>query len=205
MLFDYNEEALTAAEAAHATLGLNPGLLGGDLLNLPVELHGRFDVACSFGTLEHFFGDNRSKAVAATASVLRPGGVFFVTVPNRYAIWYRIGFGARYWLGLMPRGMKEKPFSRAELSRLAHEANVEILELEAMNTFWGDFRYWIGENAKSLTRKLTGWPNLAQPPPEVSIEELDPSALRQLAPRSYLDRHFSYSLLLIGRKRRERS
>lgn len=204
MLFDYNEAALTSAEAAHAKLGLNPRSLGGDLLSLPAELHGRFDVACSFGTLEHFFGDNRSKAVVATASVLRPGGVFFVTVPNRHAIWYRIGFGARYWLGLMPRGMKEKPFSRAELGRLAHEAGVEILELEAVDTFWGDFHDWIGENAMSLTRKVTGWPKRAQPPPGASIEELDAAALRQLAPRSYLDRHFSYSLLLIGRKRPER-
>ena len=220
MLFDYNEAALTSAEAAHAKLGLNPRLLGGDLLNLPAELHGQFDVACSFGTLEHFFGDNRSKVVAATASVLRPGGVFFVTVPNRYAIWYRIGFGARYWLGLMPHGMKEKPFSRAELGRLAHEAGVEILELESVNTFWGDFHDWIGENAMSLTRKVTGWPKRVQPPTEVNIEGRDVSALRQLAqtsqrvaaararwraPRSYLDRHFSYSLLLIGRKRPDRS
>ena len=205
MLFDYNEAALTSAEAAHAKLGLNPRLLGGDLLNLPAELHGQFDVACSFGTLEHFFGDNRSKAVTATASVLRPGGVLFVTVPNRYAIWYRIGFGARYWLGLMARGMKEKPFSRAELGRLALEAGVEILELESVNTFRGDFKDWIGENAVSLTRKVTGWPKRVQPPTEVSIEGLDVSALRRLPPRSYLDRHFSYSLLLIGRKRPDRS
>ncbi|MCH7826180.1 MAG: class I SAM-dependent methyltransferase [Acidobacteria bacterium] len=205
MLFDYNEAALTSAEAAHAKLGLNPRLLGGDLLNLPAELHGQFDVACSFGTLEHFFGDNRSKAVAATASVLRPGGVFFVTVPYRYATWYRIGFGARYWLGLMARGMKEKPFSRAELGRLADDAGVEILELESVTTFWGDFQDWIGENLMSLTRKVTGWPQRVQPPTEVGIEGLDVSALRQLAPRSYLDRHFSYSLLLIGRKRPDRS
>ena len=120
----------------------------------------------------------------------------------------------------MPHGMKEKPFSRAELGRLAHEAGVEILELVSVNTFWGDFHDWIGENAMSLTRKVTGWPKRVQPPTEVNIEGLDVSALRQLAqtsqrvaaararwraPRSYLDRHFSYSLLLIGRKRPDRS
>ena len=205
MPFDYNEAALTSAGSAHAKLGLSPRLLRGDLLDLPAELHGQFDVACSLGTLEHFFGENRIKAIAATASVLRPGGVFFVTVPNRYAIWYRIGFGARYWLGLMARGMKEKPFSRAEFGRLAHEAGVEILELEAMNTFWGDFRYWIGGNVQSLTRKLTGWPKHVQPAMEVSMEGLDVAEHRKLPARSYLDRHFSYSLLLIARKRPDRS
>lgn len=200
-LFDYNPTALESAATAHATLRLSPDTVSGDLLNLPPEMIGSFDLSCSFGTLEHFFGDSRQAAITATASVLRPGGVMCISVPNRAGVWYRIGFGARYRLGLMADGMEERPFSRAELKGLAHVAGIDVLELEATGTFGGDFDYWIGENFKSLSRKLTGWPKRPQPPPPGDIRGRDIIRARELPPRSYVDRRFTYSLMLIGVKR----
>ena len=199
-LFDYNAEALDAARATHRALDLEPEARFGDLLDLPSEMLGAFDLVCSFGTLEHFWGDNRRAAVAATASVLRPGGVMLITVSNRAAIWYRMGFGARYHLGLMAEGMEEEPYSRSELERLATMAGIDVLELESSGTFGSDFNYWIGENARSLSRKLTGWPKRREQPNVAGIEALAVAEPRPLPRRSFVGRRFTYNLLLVGVK-----
>ena len=76
-LLDYNAAAVSAAVEVHRKIGLEPTAILGDLLNLPENLLGTFGVVCSFGTLEHFAGEDRQRAFAACASLLRPGGLLF--------------------------------------------------------------------------------------------------------------------------------
>lgn len=109
-LLDYNAAAVSAAVEVHRKIGLEPTAILGDLLNLPENLLGTFGVVCSFGTLEHFAGEDRQRAFAACASLLRPGGLLFFTVPNRFGIAYRLAFGARKRLGLLSRDFYEQPF-----------------------------------------------------------------------------------------------
>ncbi len=131
----------------------------------------------------------------ANASVLRPGGLLFLTVPNRYAIWYRIGMGTRSLLGYLPDGFDEEPFSRKELIELAGVSGLGVLEVECAGRFVGDFKYWIGRNLASAGRKLTR----GKPPPPVAserkIEEIDPRIEVPLDSRSFIDRHFTHALI----------
>jgi 2-polyprenyl-3-methyl-5-hydroxy-6-metoxy-1,4-benzoquinol methylase len=52
----------------------------GDLFEPPAALLGRFDVAISFGVVEHF--DDTAKPLAAIGAVLKPGGKMVTFIPN---------------------------------------------------------------------------------------------------------------------------
>ncbi len=202
-LLDYNASAVSTAVEVHRSIGLEPEAIQGDLFDLPEDLLGAFDVVCSFGTLEHFSGDKRRQAFAACTSLLRPGGLLFFTVPNRFGIFYRVAFGTRRRLALVPRDFYEQPFSRLELLRLAKACAMETAEVEGVVPLAKDFDYWIGENARSflcrlgLRRKLAR-PNEASPSQEVIVERLrSPSTPLAL---NLLDRRLTYYLLYVGVK-----
>jgi SAM-dependent methyltransferase len=198
-LMDFNPSAVEAAREAHHSLGLSSTAIQGDILDPPAELQGKFDVACSFGTLEHFSGEHRLKALQANARLVRPGGVLFFVVPNRHGVFYRLAIGLRQRLGLLPEDFYEEPFSRKELSRLAAASGIELLELDCCGTLGDDFQYWIWGNCKSLFRRLV---RLRKPvaaavdPPD--HRKLD---LNQAIPdrRRWFDRRFSAGWLLVGR------
>lgn len=200
-LLDCKAGVLEAALNAHRSIGLAPGTIQSDILNLPAELDGAFDMVCSFGTLEHFSGPYRQLAFQANARLLRPGGLIFLSVPNRHGIFYRIVFGLRRKLGLVPKDFYEEPFSRKELARMAAAADMIVLEIECDGTLACDFRYYIGENMKSLYRKV-----LRVKKDDATCRARDPDISKiDLAgeipdSRNYLDRRLSASWMLIGRK-----
>lgn len=98
----------------------------GDALDLPEHLRGTFDVAMSFGLCEHFVGEERSAIVRAHLELLRPGGIAFLGVPNRWAPFYRLWMGALKRRGTWPLGI-EQPFALAELREIVRSAGGEPL------------------------------------------------------------------------------
>ena len=124
-LLDYNASAVSTALEVHRSIGLEPEAIQGDLFDLPEDLLGAFDLVCSFGTMEHFAGDKRRQVFAACTSLLRPGGLLFFTVPNRFGIFCRVAFGTRKRLALVPRDFYEQPYSRLELLRLARASEMK--------------------------------------------------------------------------------
>jgi len=201
-LLDYNARSLDVAVRAHRLLGLNPAAVNCDLLSLPEELSCRYDMVCSFGTLEHFSGENRLEAFRAHCRLLRQGGLLFVVVPNRHGFLYRIAFGLRRRLGRVPADFFEEPFSRKELTAMAASCGVAVLELEGARTIVEDYRYWIMENVRSLCRKLFRLRGRAKPADGGAPRLPAASELLELREfrRSFLDRRFSSMWLLIGRK-----
>lgn len=200
-LFDYNALILETASKLHRSIGLLPKTISGDLLEIEPTLKNTFDIACSFGTLEHFSGINRFKAFQAHSNVLKPGGLLFFTVPNRSAIFYRIAFGARKKLGLFSKDFYEEPFSINELKKIALKSNVCPLEIGSVSTLKEDFNYWIMNNVKSAYKKLfhIKKKDISVVARHLCLDELDFS---RIAPdnRTYLDKIFSYSLLFVGVK-----
>jgi SAM-dependent methyltransferase len=98
-----------------------PELVEGDVFDLPELVLDRFDVSMSFGLAEHFLGERRKQVVAAHLQALRPGGLAFLGVPNRYAPAYRLWMAALKARGTWPLGTEE-PFSARELVALARAA-----------------------------------------------------------------------------------
>ncbi len=103
----------------------------------------------------------------------------------------------------MPRDFYEQPFIRLELLRIAKACEIETAEVEGIIPLAEDFDYWIGENARSLLRKLGLRRRLAgsnKPPPslEMIVERLrSPSTPLAL---NLLDRRLTYNLLYVGVK-----
>jgi|TARA_B100001971_G_C17879067_1_gene377132 2-polyprenyl-3-methyl-5-hydroxy-6-metoxy-1,4-benzoquinol methylase len=52
-----------------------------DAFNLPPELHGHFDVAMSYGTVEHYRYPRRPAICQAHIDLVRPGGAVIISVP----------------------------------------------------------------------------------------------------------------------------
>jgi SAM-dependent methyltransferase len=201
-LLDYNARVLESALVAHRSVGLNPKAVTGDLMELSYQMEGLFDVVCSFGALEHFSGDHRRLAFESNVRFLKPGGLLFFTVPNYYAVFYRIAFGLRKKARLLPDEFYEEPYSRHEIESIALTSGIVPLEIESIGTLKNDFRYWIGENMKSVLRKLRLIEGgLADDlPDDIDINEIDLSGDMTQVRRNSLDKLFSHTLLFVGQK-----
>ena len=117
-LYDADEQALELARFKFSVAGLKPELCTGDFLNLDAALLGRFDAAVSYGTVEHFAGDDRYLACQAHTDVVRPGGMVAISVPNAHCLPYRVNKWWKERRGTWSWGL-EIPYTRAELRRIA--------------------------------------------------------------------------------------
>jgi len=77
---DYSNVGCDLARAILAKAGVRGTIVKGDMFDPPPELIRAFDVVASFGLVEHF--EDTSKAIAACARLLRPGGVMVTLIPN---------------------------------------------------------------------------------------------------------------------------
>jgi len=77
---DYSERGCALAEKNLALAGVKGSIYYGDLFSPPQELIGAFDVAVSFGVVEHF--SDTTNCIECIARLLRPGGLIFTSVPN---------------------------------------------------------------------------------------------------------------------------
>ncbi len=115
-LLDASGRGLAQARRRFERFGLSAEYVQSDLFDLPGPMIGGFDVALSSGVIEHFRGEDRSRALAAHVSVLRDGGVVVVSVPNAACLPYRIWKLYLEMRGCWPYG-PEIPYSRRELRR----------------------------------------------------------------------------------------
>jgi 2-polyprenyl-3-methyl-5-hydroxy-6-metoxy-1,4-benzoquinol methylase len=122
-ILDYSDLALDRAREFYGRHGLAAEYVNVDALELPPEWLGRFDIAMSFGLAEHFAGANRRKIIQAHLDVLRPGGLTFISVPNKYCPPYRLFKFVAQRAGKWAFG-EEYPASRAELLRIADTLGV---------------------------------------------------------------------------------
>jgi hypothetical protein len=123
-LFDADEQALELAAFKFAVAGLKPDVCTGDFLNLDAALFGRYDVAASYGTVEHFAGPDRYLACRAHTDVVRPGGMGAISVPNAHCLPYRLNKWWQEWRGTWPWGL-EIPYTRSELRRIADALHLQ--------------------------------------------------------------------------------
>lgn len=77
---DYSEEGCSRAAQILVANRIPPRVYCADMFSPPVDLLANFDVACSFGLVEHF--SNTESAVKACASFVKPGGFLITLIPN---------------------------------------------------------------------------------------------------------------------------
>jgi 2-polyprenyl-3-methyl-5-hydroxy-6-metoxy-1,4-benzoquinol methylase len=117
-LLDANDRALEIARFQFGVFGIAPAFLTGDLLALSSDLRGRFDVAVSYGTVEHFEGEDRMLACKAHTEALCPGGMVAISVPNAHCMPYRL---KKWWQETNKTWVwgLEIPYTRRELHHMA--------------------------------------------------------------------------------------
>lgn len=102
-----------------------------NLFDPPSELIGKFDVAVSFGVVEHF--EDTREAIRAIARLLKPGGLLVTTVPNLVG-----------WIGWIQKRINSKiydihvPLDREALCKAHTDAGLAISRCEYfMFTYFG--------------------------------------------------------------------
>jgi len=134
-LVDYCEPALAEARRRFDRLGLDAEYRLADLRSGFDGLAGRFDVAVSFGVIEHFRGPERTRAIAAHRAVLRPGGLAIISVPNARCPTYRLWKAVLEMRGWWPYGM-EIPYTHRELRQRARRAGFARVRTQAFDFRW---------------------------------------------------------------------
>lgn len=153
-LLDASELALDQARRRFSRRGLDADCVVGDLFSPAAELIARFDLSLSTGVIEHFVGEQRTRAVRAHAAVLRNGGMTMISVPNAWCLPYRLWKFYLELRGWWPYGT-ERPYSRCELVRRAGESGLEHIEATCLG-------YWqsVGDHVcGSLLRRKSSRPD----------------------------------------------
>jgi len=139
-LLDYSKEAFLLAKRYFDCLGLRASFVFEDALNLKAQLREEFDVAASFGTVEHFAYPQRFLIAKVHLDLVKPGGIVIISVPNRYFVpeemlkWYFQKKG-KWLLGYA------KSFTKDELLQIGKKLGLENIEIRGSAFICDLFRY----------------------------------------------------------------
>lgn len=195
-LIDYSEKQLRNARYVAEQFRTESVFRQGNILELPTEVHGRFDVSMSFGTAEHFFEDDRQSVFDVHAKALKPRGVTFIWVPNRWGFLFHAGAKLRRSLGRETCHVDEIPFSRKELFERASRAGLQEVRIVGAEHLRNDFNQFILDVPKLLRLSSRGEYFESA---ENARRKLLATMTKNKRPTPFLANYFSYPLLLIGR------
>jgi SAM-dependent methyltransferase len=122
-LVDLSAKVLDQAQSRFESLGLEADYVRADLLALPENFRDRYDVSLSLGVVEHFRGNDRTRAIAPHAEVLAPGGTAMISVPHAACLSYRAWKKYLELRGWWPYGM-EIPYWKSEMRRRLSEVGL---------------------------------------------------------------------------------
>ncbi len=196
-LVDYSDKQLRNARYVAQEFKVEPDVRPGNLLQLPEDAFGRYDVSMSFGTAEHFFGEDRQTIFDVHARVLRPGGISFVWVPNRWGLLFHAGVKARQKLGRETCHVDEIPFSRKELAERASRAGLLEVRIVGADYLGNDFNNFIVNLPRLL--RLPDRAGVYEGAEEARAELLSVMKNNESRP-GLLANLFSYPLLMIGKR-----
>ena len=123
-LFDCEEGAFVRACEQFGYYGLSPRTIVGDIFDLDDKLAGRFDVAISWGVVEHFQRPAAFEACLAHHRAVHDGGMVIICVPNSWSLPYRLYKWHNERRGAWKWGL-EIPFSPVELKSIGHRMGLK--------------------------------------------------------------------------------
>jgi len=126
-LLDYSSEALKLAERNLRILGLDAILVQGDAFNPPLKFN-QYDVALSFGTVEHYKYPKRSEICEMHSKLLRPGGVVLIETPNAAFVPHEVLKRLLQKRGKWAFGF-EKGFTYLEMRSMAKRLHLQRYEI----------------------------------------------------------------------------
>ncbi len=127
-LLDYSQEALLCAARRFDSRGLSASFVCGDAFNLEPNLLEKFDVAMSFGTIEHYRYPERFLMARAHLDLVKPGGIVIISVPNQWFFPHEVLKFCLQKKGTWQLGY-EGAFSRQEVLRLANQMGLKNVKV----------------------------------------------------------------------------
>lgn len=141
-LLDSNQKVLERARKIYGAFGCRADFIKADCLEPAGEsLAGKFDVVLSGGLAEHFTGAYREKCFEFHQSLLKPGGLAMIGVPNRFSPFYQLVRRFRVLTGTWGPDI-EVPFSNPELKSLAKGAGFSRYYVVGTIPLVKDFRVY---------------------------------------------------------------
>ncbi len=96
---DINQRAISLVEAASAALGRKVDAIVCDMFAMPFG-DAEFDIVFNAGVIEHFSEEERARALAEYARVMKGDGRMFIAFPNHYCPPYRFAYLVMRLLGV---------------------------------------------------------------------------------------------------------
>ncbi|MBE9214512.1 methyltransferase domain-containing protein [Plectonema cf. radiosum LEGE 06105] len=184
-LLDYSKQALTLAEECFQKHSLKANFILQDALSLNSDLHSRYDVAMSFGTVEHFRYPQRLQMIETHINLVRNGGAIVISVPNKAFFPHEVLKAYLQRKNKWELGY-EGAFSRKEFFKLARQLQLSNSKLMG-SAFLSDFhRYVQIYRSTHIFQKIFG-------------SNISTSANLQIREKSsWLDDYFGADLVLLG-------
>ncbi|HMK47213.1 MAG TPA: class I SAM-dependent methyltransferase [Methanocella sp.] len=89
-LFDYSKKSIEIAKEHFTKAGIKPEeVFCQDILKNTLE-SDRYDVAVSYGVIEHFYDDGKKFFIQEMYRVVKPGGIVVISQPNKACIPFTI-------------------------------------------------------------------------------------------------------------------
>jgi 2-polyprenyl-3-methyl-5-hydroxy-6-metoxy-1,4-benzoquinol methylase len=144
VLLDISELALERAAKLASALGVAVTCHLEDIFNLPDCLEGQFDVAASFGLIEHFDGEQRRESIAKHSLLVRSRGIIGIHVPNALCPFYRLWKFIAERMGWWAVGF-EKPYTRTELRRLCVDLPLTDVQVRGADFSYAVKNFFLGK------------------------------------------------------------
>ncbi|MGD1914088.1 MAG: class I SAM-dependent methyltransferase [Rivularia sp. (in: cyanobacteria)] len=186
-LLDYSEKALNLAQECFKKNGLKAKFIHQDALALDNNLHGKYDIAMSFGTVEHFRYPQRLQMIETHLNCVRNGGAIVISAPNKAFLPHEILKAYLQRKNKWELGY-EGAFSRSEFFKLARQLQLSNSKLIG-SAFLSDFQRYIQiYRDTNLFKQIFG---------------SNSSNSQILQKSSWLDDYFGADLVLLGIKNKK--
>ena len=190
-LLDYSHDALTLANRNLDAVKVEGELMHADAFQPPPELLGRFDVAMSFGTVEHYRYPRRLAICESHVNLVKPGGVVVISTPNKLFLPHEIlkvllAARRKWFLGY------EGSFSRREMRQVGQKLGLQNVEI--VGSSWrADLRRYVRIVRETRTfRRCFSF-----------LGEPDGSSVPAPQTHHWMDDFVGHDIVLLGVRRRQ--
>jgi 2-polyprenyl-3-methyl-5-hydroxy-6-metoxy-1,4-benzoquinol methylase len=195
MALDQSEKALARTEERANAIGVEVKTVRAEALEFGKIWRGTFDMAMSFGTVEHFRAPLREQMCKVHWDLVKPGGVVVISVPNLLFLPHEI----LKWI-LMLRGKwflgYEGSFTPWELKRVGWHLGLGHLDFHGTDVIDDLLKYWGIVTSTRTWRQLFPWwkPNPNRSKSSIGTYQ-PPGRLRSL-----VNRYLGHEITLLGVK-----
>lgn len=193
---DQSQKALARANERANVIGVEIKAVRAEALEFGKIWRGTFDMAMSFGTVEHFRAPLREQMCKVHWDLVKPGGAVVISVPNflflphEFLKWLLMIKG-KWFLGY------EGSFTPWELKRVTRHLELGFFDFQGSDVIDDLLKYWrIVTGTRTWRRLFPWWRPIPNHPKGSRGTYRPPGRLRSL-----VNRYLGHEITLLGVKR----